>query len=114
MVDICLTGKNSFVNTESPISEYCVIKTPIIKSPVYSPQKNLAMGVAIMLSEMWDEFIYPFPNFNGATVYPYWYSSYRKSSNINPPLVGNEIVDRSDVVGASPFGAAPTTSSLST
>ena len=29
-------------------------------------------------------------------------------------LVGNKIVDHSDVVGASPVGAAPTTSSFST
>ena len=29
-------------------------------------------------------------------------------------LVGNEIVDHSDVVGASPFNAAPITSSFST
>ena len=29
-------------------------------------------------------------------------------------FVGNEIDDHSDVVGASPVGAAPTTSSLST
>ena len=29
-------------------------------------------------------------------------------------LLGNEIVDHSDVVGASPVGAAPTTSSFST
>ena len=29
-------------------------------------------------------------------------------------LIGNNIVDHSDVVGASPVGAAPTTSSLST
>ena len=28
--------------------------------------------------------------------------------------MGNKIVDHSDVVGASPFGAAPTTSSFST
>ena len=39
---------------------------------------------------------------------------YRKYSNISGTLVGNEIVDNSDVVGASPFGAAPTTSSFST
>ena len=30
------------------------------------------------------------------------------------PLAGNKIVDHSDVVGASPVGAAPTTSSFST
>ena len=38
---------------------------------------------------------------------------YRKTSNIRRTLVGNKIVDRSDVVGASPVGAAPTTSSFS-
>ena len=41
-------------------------------------------------------------------------SSYRKTSNIRSTLVGNEIVDHSDVVGAWPVGAAPTTSSFST
>ena len=35
---------------------------------------------------------------------------YRKLSNISRTLVGNKIVDHSDVVGASPVGAAPTTS----
>ena len=44
-----------------------------------------------------------------------WYncniqSNYRWTSNINHTLVGNKIVDHSDVVGASPVGAAPTTS----
>ena len=41
-------------------------------------------------------------------------SEYRKTSNISRILVGNKIVDNSDVVGASPVGAAPTTSSFST
>ena len=40
--------------------------------------------------------------------------TYRQVSNISCTLVGNQIVDHSDVVGASPVGAAPTTSSLST
>ena len=39
---------------------------------------------------------------------------YRKTSNISRTSVGDEIVDNSDVVGASPVGAAPTTSSFST
>ena len=39
---------------------------------------------------------------------------YREVSNIRRTLVGNKIVDHSDVVGASPVGAAPTTSSFST
>ena len=40
--------------------------------------------------------------------------SYRKVSNIRHTLAGNKIVDHSDVVGASPVGAVPTTSSFST
>ena len=39
---------------------------------------------------------------------------HRKTSNISHTLVGNKIVDNSDVVGAPPVGAAPTTSSFST
>ena len=39
---------------------------------------------------------------------------YRQVSNIRRTLVVNKIVDHSDVVGASPVGAAPTTSSFST
>ena len=39
---------------------------------------------------------------------------YRQISNITPTLIGNKIVHHSDVVGASPAGAAPTTSSFST
>ena len=42
------------------------------------------------------------------------FNNYRKTSNIRRTLVGNKIVDHSDVVGASPVGAAPTTSSFST
>ena len=40
--------------------------------------------------------------------------NYRQVSNISRILVSNKIVDHSDVVGASPVGAAPTTSSFST
>ena len=42
------------------------------------------------------------------------FNVYRKTSNIRRTFVGNTIVDPSDVVGASPVGAAPTTSSFST
>ena len=41
-------------------------------------------------------------------------NDYRNTSNIRHTLVGNKIVDHSDVVGALPVGAAPTTSSFST
>ena len=39
---------------------------------------------------------------------------YHQVSNIRHTLVGNKIVDQPDAVGASPVGAAPTTSSFST
>ena len=39
---------------------------------------------------------------------------YRKTFNIRRTLVGDKIVDHSGVVGASPVGAAPTSSSFST
>ena len=44
----------------------------------------------------------------------FWTYTYRKTSNIRRTPSSNKIVDNSDVVGASPVGAAPTTSSLST
>ena len=40
--------------------------------------------------------------------------NYRQISNIRCTLVNNKIVDHSEVVGALPIGAAPTTSSFST
>ena len=49
-----------------------------------------------------------------ADIYVNEICTYRKVSNIRLTLVGNKIVDHSDVVGASPVGAAPTTSSFST
>ena len=39
---------------------------------------------------------------------------YRNISDIRHSLIGNKIVDHSDAVGASPVGAAPTTSLLLT
>ena len=39
---------------------------------------------------------------------------YRQTSNVSCALVGNKTVYHSDVVGASPVGVAPTTSSFST
>ena len=45
---------------------------------------------------------------------PYKRETYRQVSNIRRTLVRNKLVDHSDVVGASPVGAAPTTSEWST
>ena len=38
-----------------------------------------------------------------------YYYYYRQTSNVSRTLVGNKIVDHSDVVGALPVGAVPTT-----
>ena len=51
---------------------------------------------------------WPFP---GGESISEWY---RKTPDISRTSVGNKIVDNSDVVGASPVGAAPTTSSFLT
>ena len=45
---------------------------------------------------------------------PVYKYKYHQTSNIRRKLVGNIVVHNSDVVGASPVGAAPTTSSLIT
>ena len=50
-------------------------------------------------------------SFNVETVHN---QHYRQVSNISRTLAGNENVNHSDVVGASPVDAAPTTSSFST
>ena len=43
-----------------------------------------------------------------------YFRTYRRASNKIRTLIGNRIVDHSDVLGAAPVGAAPTTSSFST
>ena len=48
-------------------------------------------------------------NFGSGNEKYYW-----QTSNISHTLVGNKIVDHTDVVGASLVGIAPTTSSFST
>ena len=40
--------------------------------------------------------------------------TYHQTSNISRTLIGNKLDDHSDVVEASPVGAAPTTSLFST
>ena len=57
------------------------------------------------------------PRYNGTSLYislENWNDITRKTCNISRTFVGNKIVDNSDVVGASPVGAASTTSSFST
>ena len=52
--------------------------------------------------------------FSGGVNAPQIIFIYCQVSHITRTLVGNKIVNHSDVVGASPVGAAPTTSSFST
>ena len=59
-----------------------------------------------------DDLVCPEPK--ASMIIPHCVAIYRQVSNIRRTLVGNKIVDHSNVVGASPVGAAPTTSSFST
>ena len=71
---------------------------------VYTTQATPGLSViVIMLVHPWD-----------APTGQIHHDGYRKTSTISRTFVGNNIVDNSDVVGASPVGAAPTTSSFST
>ena len=58
--------------------------------------------------------VYPRHSYGEESIVQPKHVYYRQVSNIRRTLIGNEIVDNSDVVGASPVGAAQTTSSLST
>ena len=44
----------------------------------------------------------------------FWKYNYHQISNIRHTLIGNKTVDHSNIIEASPVGAAPTTSSFST
>ena len=70
--------------------------------------------------EVWlfiDVYTWTIPNFAGPSLAQPKYNQllyyYRHVYNIRRTLVGNNILDHSDVVGASPVGAAPTISSFS-
>ena len=78
---------------------------------------------------LWDAIHHPCPNFEGGMTksslkfkhsvscwcnYLSMSETYRQVSNIRRTWVDNEIVDHSDVIEASPVGAAPTISSFST
>ena len=54
------------------------------------------------------------PLYYAILIWVIFWANYHQTSNIICTWVGHKIVDHSDVVGASPVGAAPTTSSFST
>ena len=76
---------------------------------------KLILGIDILKHFLWNcsyrRWVPQNPIHNKSAVKKY---IYRQVSNIRRISVGNQIVDHSDVVGASPVGAAPTTSSFST
>ena len=74
------------------------------------PQKHVVIQMAKFSKCSFYHILWGSMVFHGTS----WKLNYRKTSNISRTLVGNKIVDNSDVVGASLVGAAPTTSSLST
>ena len=69
-----------------------------------APSHYLNQCRLIISNDLWHS---PEGNFTGNPQ-----DNYRKTSNISRTLVGNKIVDNSDVVAALPVCAAPTTSSF--
>ena len=89
----------------------------ISQSPAESPSRCLHLWATpplqrLPFSERWKKFKSWVIRLGRALWEPT--KQYRKTSNISRTLICNTIVDSSDVVGASPVGAAPTTSSFST
>ena len=82
----------------------------------------LALWVIVVTGLLLFDLCYSLTYFLSELPHRYWgtvminlvLQKYRQVSNIRRTLVDNKIVDHSDVVGASPVGSAPTTSSFST
>ena len=90
------------------------VQMPDCFEPGASPRDNTVLNL-IMSNDAGSHKQFPLKNTDPRNQ---WYRDhmheYRQISNISRTLVGYKIVDHSDVVGASPVGAAPTTSSFST
>ena len=73
--------------------QYHIFRSSVVsKSSKYLVHKCLRVSVGMVINE----------------------NDYRQTFNISRTSVCNKIVDHSDVVGASPVGAAPTTFAIST
>ena len=77
---------------------------PMARVKTMEKESTRVLGINKALFAMWKRYIHMQRHAN----------IYRKTSNIRRTLLGKKIVAHSDVVGASPVGAAPTTSSFST
>ena len=87
---------------------HCVYKICLCLCHLYWHYRHIWINLTLSVYHKWLYFVC-------ATSVCYWQIDItRLVSNIRRTLVGNKIVDHSYVVGASPIGAAPTTSSFST
>ena len=84
------------------VPEYLSTSTSTSKSTMTLELTSTVRVPEIQYASTSTEYEYPSP------------AEYRNTSDISGTLLGNKIVDHSEVVGASPAGAAPTTSSFST
>ena len=94
----------------SYISRYVTGTRAIIWLTQCQWSDTVGYGSMYHMSRLWTDDIITTKQsiFNGM------YCSYCQTSNISHTVVSNKIVDHSDVVGASPVSAAPTTSSFLT
>ena len=86
----------------------------IMNDCITTTKQSTTKACAYFLGYTVHTYVMSYPTNNNLTVCSTASSVYRKTSDISRTLVGNKIVDNSDVVGAPPVGAAPTTSSFST
>ena len=99
----CLTAPSHYLN------QCWLIITDVLW---HSPKSNFTRSNINLIRNMCSETTYSKslpPVLRGSAE-----CSYYQTSNTRCTFVGNKIVDHSDVAGASPVGAAPTTSSFST
>ena len=96
-------NKNSYVDTDNPCHNPLSFSGDLVAS-LYIIWDSFCANIILQLTVL----------LNSRQQSPHLNLKYHKTSNISRTLVGNKIVDHSDVVGASPVGAAPPTSSFST
>ena len=99
-------GKSKWLSWQTNKSPHyrCLVMS-VVLSPTHITSTNGIFS---------DCMINPFDLIMFANIKQCEWMAYHKISNIRRTLIGNKIVDHSDVIGASPVGAAPTTSSFST
>ena len=95
--------------------EYWIFNIKLTR-PYVCLSVHLSVHLSVCLLQNWSHTCWcTYYTWSGQQQPEHWpRKEYRQTSNISCTLTGNKIVDHSDVVEASPVGAAPTTSSFST